>query len=232
MQTVVDFREEVSVTRSSLEGSTRAPAGIERGDCSIVLVGSWLALPLNGCEHYEGAYIHSCPDRDELIPVVHARQADWLLAGPELDDGDIQRLFAGANAVRENVRLAVLGHARDWRRCDRWMRRGCRVYLEETILPRRAVAAIQAAHGLGVNIMDRVFSEVLRERATGPAPHLTRRERDVLDLLRRGLRNREIAGALFVSENTVEYHMRHLLSKFSARNRMEVVERAVSLGLA
>ncbi|WP_177244546.1 LuxR C-terminal-related transcriptional regulator [Streptomyces sp. yr375] len=171
-------------------------------------------------------------DRDDLISVVHSRQADWILAGAELDDGDIQCFFAGANAVRESVRLAILGHRQDWRRCDRWMRRGCRVYLDESVEPRHTVAAIRAAHTLGVNVVDRVFSETVRERATGPTPHLTRRERDVLDLLRRGLRNREIAGALFVSENTIEYHMRHLLSKFSARNRLEVVERATSLGLA
>lgn len=106
------------------------------------------------------------------------------------------------------------------------------MYLEDTINLRRGVAAIRASQTLEVNVMDRIFFEVLRERATGPAPHLTRRERDVLELLRRGMRNREIAGALFVTENTVEYHMRHLLSKFSARNRLEVVERATALGLA
>ncbi|MFF3763425.1 response regulator transcription factor [Streptomyces sp. NPDC001922] len=220
------------MTRSSLKDIKRTPAETERGDCSVILVGTWLALSMNATERYEGACIHRCPDRDDLISVVHARRADWILAGPELDDGDIQRLFSVAGAVRENVRLAILGHRRDWRRCDRWIRRGCRVYLDESVGPDRAVAAIRAAHTLGVNVMDRGFTEALRERATGPAPHLTRREREVLDLLRRGMRNREIAGALFVSENTVEYHMRHLLSKFSARNRLEVVERATALGLA
>jgi DNA-binding NarL/FixJ family response regulator len=180
----------------------------------------------------EETHIHTCQDPDELTSMVYSRRADWMLAGPDLDDGDIQRLFSRAIAVRENVRLAVLGHRWDWRRCERWLRRGCRVYLDEVAGPSRAIAAIKASGTLGVNVMDRVFSESLRERVNGPAPHLTRRERDVLDLLRRGMRNREIADALFVSENTIEYHMRHLLSKFSARNRLEVVERATTLGLA
>ncbi|WP_265565737.1 response regulator transcription factor [Streptomyces hygroscopicus] len=202
------------------------------GDCCVVLVGTWRALRVEQAACYRGVDIYRSPGHDELPSLVHTRRAEWILAGEELDDGDIQRTISGANAVRDSVGLAMLGQRRDWRRCDRWMRRGCRVYLEDTIDLPRAVEAILAAHTLGVSVMDRAFAEALKERATGPAPYLTRRERDVLELLRRGLRNREIAKALFVSENTVEYHMRHLLSKFSARNRLEVVERATALGLA
>ncbi|MEV5505180.1 helix-turn-helix transcriptional regulator [Streptomyces orinoci] len=201
-------------------------------DCHVILVGSWSAMPEGRFQQSGGMGVYRCADRDELAPAVHTRSADWVLAGQELDDGDIETAVSGARAVRENVRLAMLGRRGDWRRRDRWMRRGCQVYLEETISLSRAAAALRAARALDVNVMDRVFSDALRERATGPAPHLTRRERDVLELLVRGLRNREIAGVLFVSENTVEYHMRHLLAKFSARNRLEVVERATVLGLA
>jgi DNA-binding NarL/FixJ family response regulator len=211
---------------------TAPPSAQHEVDCYVILVGSWPAMPVGRFQRSGGMGVYRCTDRDELASAVHTRRAEWILAGQELDDGDIQHTISGVRAVRESVRLAVLGQRRDWRRCDRWMRRGCQVYLEETISLRRASAALRAARNLEVNVMDRVFSDALRERATGPAPHLTRRERDVLELLTRGLRNREIASALFVTENTVEYHMRHLLSKFSARNRVEVVERATVFGLA
>ncbi|MEV8409483.1 helix-turn-helix transcriptional regulator [Streptomyces niveus] len=204
----------------------------DTGECRVILVGTWPALRGEGTVPDGAAQITRCAERDELGSIVYATGAGWILAGQDLDDGDVQRTIAKARAVKEGIRLAILGQSRDWRRCERWMRRGCRVYLEDTINLRRGVAAIRASQTLEVNVMDRIFFEVLRERATGPAPHLTRRERDVLELLRRGMRNREIAGALFVTENTVEYHMRHLLSKFSARNRLEVVERATALGLA
>ncbi|MER5770833.1 response regulator transcription factor [Streptomyces sp. NPDC001985] len=220
------------MARSSLREFLPASTGTAPSACSIVLVGPWSADAAARIEEGAGAGVHHCPDRQDLLATVHARRADWILAGAELDDGDIQYFSTRANTVRESVRLAILGRGQDWRRCERWMRRGCRVYLDETVTGQRAIAALRAAHTLGVNVIDGVFSEALRARAAGPAPHLTRRERDVLDLLRRGLRNREIAGALFLSENTVEYHMRHLLTKFSARNRVEVVERATALGLA
>ncbi len=50
---------------------------------------------------------------------------------------------------------------------------------------------------------------------------LTARELDVLALLARGSRNREIADALFVSEATVKTHVRHILDKLHVRNRAE-----------
>jgi DNA-binding NarL/FixJ family response regulator len=48
---------------------------------------------------------------------------------------------------------------------------------------------------------------------------LTRTECEVLDLLRRGLTNKEIAKALFRSEFTIKTHVQHMLEKTGARNR-------------
>jgi RimJ/RimL family protein N-acetyltransferase/DNA-binding CsgD family transcriptional regulator len=68
-----------------------------------------------------------------------------------------------------------------------------------------------------------------RRRSTGPA--LTKREREVLDLVASGLSNRDIAGTLRISENTVKNHVARLLEKLQARSRMEAVVRGVQLGL-
>ena len=48
---------------------------------------------------------------------------------------------------------------------------------------------------------------------------LTQREQEVLDLLRSGLKNREIARALFISEATAKVHVRHILTKLGAKTR-------------
>ncbi|MCC3770096.1 response regulator transcription factor [Streptomyces sp. UNOC14_S4] len=181
---------------------------------------------------HENVEIHPCPDSDLLAPIVHSVQADWMLVGEKIDDSEIHRAFSRAKAVREDLNLAILGPRRDWRRCERWLRRGCRVYLEDTVGLDRMAEAIRSAQGLGINVTDHSIFQVLQERSAGPTPHLTQREHEVLDLLRRGLRNQDIAHALHVTENTVEYHMRHLLSKFGARSRLEAVERASALGLA
>lgn len=66
---------------------------------------------------------------------------------------------------------------------------------------------------------------VLAERAP------TSRELQVLDGIARGLTNAEIAGELFLSEETIKSHVRHLLSKLQAKNRAHLVARGFELGL-
>ena len=62
-------------------------------------------------------------------------------------------------------------------------------------------------------------------------PDLTRRERDVLAHLALGQSNREIAGGLGISENTVKNHVRSILEKLQASSRSEAVVSALRLGL-
>jgi DNA-binding NarL/FixJ family response regulator len=64
-----------------------------------------------------------------------------------------------------------------------------------------------------------------------PAPLLSEREREVLDLVAAGSTNREIAQALFLSPHTVKEHTSALYRKLGARNRAEAVQRAQRVGL-
>ncbi|HEY3921669.1 MAG TPA: LuxR C-terminal-related transcriptional regulator [Gaiellaceae bacterium] len=60
-------------------------------------------------------------------------------------------------------------------------------------------------------------------RATSSRTALTRREREVLDLVRQGLTNGEIARTLWIAEATVKVHVRHILEKTGSRSRAEAV---------
>jgi two-component system response regulator DesR len=68
-------------------------------------------------------------------------------------------------------------------------------------------------------------------RAEQPAPMLTEREREVLELIAAGSTNREIAERLFLSPHTVKEHTSALYRKLRARNRAEAVQRAQRIGL-
>jgi DNA-binding NarL/FixJ family response regulator len=56
-----------------------------------------------------------------------------------------------------------------------------------------------------------------------PAANLTQREDEILRLIARGARDREIAEQLFISESTVKKHVQNVLRKLHARNRVEAV---------
>jgi DNA-binding CsgD family transcriptional regulator len=60
---------------------------------------------------------------------------------------------------------------------------------------------------------------------------ITPREMEVLQLVARGLSNREIGETLFVSENTVKTHCSRAFDKLGARRRTEAVKRSKELGI-
>lgn len=60
---------------------------------------------------------------------------------------------------------------------------------------------------------------------------ITKRELEILELIARGLSNREIADKLFVSENTVKTHSSRLFDKLSAKRRTQAVQIGKELGL-
>jgi DNA-binding NarL/FixJ family response regulator len=58
-------------------------------------------------------------------------------------------------------------------------------------------------------------------------PKLTKREQDVLDLVKTGQKNKEIAEHLHISDKTVETHLRHIFQKLGVKTRTEAAFRAL-----
>lgn len=82
----------------------------------------------------------------------------------------------------------------------------------------------------------KILEEFARQatRKTEPPPlksELTERETDVLRLVATGASNKEIASTLYVTENTVKYHLRNIMEKLHLRNKAQVAAYAVSKGL-
>ena len=65
------------------------------------------------------------------------------------------------------------------------------------------------------------------EERQGNAPRLSDRELEVLQLVARGLSNKDIATELVIAENTVKNHVRNILEKLQVRSRMEAAMYAV-----
>jgi DNA-binding CsgD family transcriptional regulator/tetratricopeptide (TPR) repeat protein len=105
---------------------------------------------------------------------------------------------------------------------------------------RRSLAVFQQ---LGAGAAAGLLARRLRERGArglprGPRPTtlenpagLTSRELETLTLVAGGLRNREIAERLFLSEKTVDHHISAILAKLGVRSRTDAMRRAIELGL-
>ncbi|HCU95255.1 MAG TPA: DNA-binding response regulator [Actinobacteria bacterium] len=103
---------------------------------------------------------------------------------------------------------------------------------EELLLGVRAAADGGALLSPGVTA--RLLTEFASRRPVGPPAELgklTPREREVLDLVVRGMSNVEIARALFVSHSTVKTHLTHVLDKLGLRDRVQAVVYGYEHGL-
>jgi two-component system response regulator DesR len=156
---------------------------------------------------------------------------------------------AVALASRYEPHLAIVGlqvEGRSWPEvCDRLgaARPGMRLMLlsgGETI-PRHLAQARGVDGVVCTNQPARAISLAVRLAAKGHSVfprdvgldglELSDRERQVLDLMALGRTNREIAGELFLSPDTVKFHTGRLYRKLDARNRTDAVQRARRVGL-
>jgi DNA-binding NarL/FixJ family response regulator len=101
-------------------------------------------------------------------------------------------------------------------------------YLLKTVSQEALVAAIRTVHAGGHCIPPEIASQLAERRASG---ELTQREKEVLQLLTRGLTNREIAGVLGCAEFTVKTHLQHIFTKLEVADRTEATSAAIQRGL-
>jgi DNA-binding NarL/FixJ family response regulator len=119
------------------------------------------------------------------------------------------------------------------------LRAGASGFMLKDAPPEELLAAIEVVAGGDALIAPAVTRAVIEEfsrRSPAPLPppsldELTAREREVLELLARGLSNAEIAAELVVSEGTVKTHVAHVLAKLDLRDRVQAVILAYESGV-
>jgi len=118
---------------------------------------------------------------------------------------------------------------------------GASGFLLKRTRPEDLIAAIHTIAAGDSLLSPSVTSRVIERMAGQPPPNaerdarldeLTPREREVLALAARGLSNGEIAAQLFIEESTVKTHVKRILGKLGARDRVQAVIFAYETGLA
>jgi DNA-binding NarL/FixJ family response regulator len=117
---------------------------------------------------------------------------------------------------------------------------GASGFLLKRTRPEELIAAIHAVAAgdslLSPSVTRRVIDRMARQPTTDPSAHkrlieLTPREREVLELVARGLSNGEIAAAFVIEESTVKTHVKRILMKLRLRDRVQAVIFAYESGL-
>jgi DNA-binding NarL/FixJ family response regulator len=117
---------------------------------------------------------------------------------------------------------------------------GASGFLLKRTRPEELIGAIHTIAAGDSLLSPSVTSRVIEQMAGLPAPdaardprleELTAREREVLEHVARGMSNAEISAALVIEESTVKTHVKRILAKLDARDRVQAVIFAYETGL-
>ena len=145
----------------------------------------------------------------EAVELAARLEPDVALLDVGMPDIGGVEACAAIRARVPGVRVLMLTVSEDALDVRAALRVGAGGYLLKDMPPRELVAAVLSP------------DSVVMASAEVAADELSVREREVLELIGQGLRNREIAERLVVSEATVKTHVRHVLEKLRLRNRAE-----------
>jgi DNA-binding NarL/FixJ family response regulator len=179
-------------------------------------------------------------DGRDAVEQTRRLRPDVVLMDVRMPDLDGISATREILAVSKNVRILILTTFEEDDYIFGALRAGASGFLLKRTRPENLIGAIHTvASGdslLSPSVARKVIERLAAEPALEPASsarldELTPREREVLELLARGLSNAEIAEALVVEESTVKTHVRRVLTKLRLRDRIQAVIFAYESGL-
>jgi DNA-binding NarL/FixJ family response regulator len=169
----------------------------------------------------------------EAQRLIASTAPDVVLLDHRLPDGDGVGAIADLRAIRPSARIVVLTATASDRVLVAAMEAGAAGFIAKTQRLDDVTAGVRAAAQGESVVSAKLLSRLLPRlhRQSGGPADLTEREREILDLLARGLSNADIARELTISVHTVRNHVANLSAKLGAHSKLEVLAIAVRRGL-
>ncbi len=193
-----------------------------------------LAKLLTSQPHIE--VVSHCGTAGEAIIKARETGPDVILINSQMSEHDLMDTLKQMLAHSPAVKVAVIGRPDAGSQTLRFLRAGATAYLAKSVSASDLVKSIELI-STGRIIISPVFAgqfldEIASADVSAPGsaqgnPILSPREMEVVTLIVQGSSNKEIAGRLFISENTVKVHVKNILNKLELRNRQQLVAYAV-----
>jgi DNA-binding NarL/FixJ family response regulator len=180
-----------------------------------VLLREGLARLFRDAEH---EVVASMGDASRLLPAVAGHHPDLVVVDIRMPPSFTDEGARAARAIKDThaeVGVLVLSqHIETTHALELVTRGGFGYLLKDRVLDVDDFLAAAERVASGGSALDpKVVASLLSPRVAGPLCELSEREREVLELMAEGLTNSGIAKHLYLSERTIEAHVRHLLMK-------------------
>jgi DNA-binding NarL/FixJ family response regulator len=166
----------------------------------------------------------------QVVPAVRETNPDVVLLDlrmPELDGlGVLERL----QKQNPEVAVVILSSYSDADQIEQARTGGARAYVVKTVAPVDLAGVLRAAVSGGEFAVWGVDEPQAARQAAPGAAVLSEREAAVLAAVARGLSNREIGRQLWISEQTVKFHLRNIYAKLGVSSRTEAARFAYRTG--
>lgn len=170
----------------------------------------------------------------ELEQLLADETLDYMMIDLNAGMGGV-RMLTEIRRMRPSLKLIVIGPPGNDELVMESIIAGARAYLDSSAGPRVVREAIEVVVSGSIwaprRLLSRLIDRLLADPEPGSGgidPHLTARERQVLDLILLARSNREIARELGIEERTVKAHVGRLMRKTGAENRIELSMRVLS----
>jgi len=165
---------------------------------------------------------------EEALGILRVRPSDLLLLDLRMPGMNGIDTLHALKRAKINIRVIILTSYETDEDIYRAVQAGAQGYLLKDAPQSDMVEAIRAVHA-GKRYFPRHIAARLAERMM--RTNLTTRELDVLNMLARGLTNKEIGGALEISGNTVRNHVNSIMEKLEVSDRTEAATTAIHRGI-
>ncbi|HVB64668.1 MAG TPA: response regulator transcription factor [Nitrolancea sp.] len=175
-------------------------------------------------------------DGAQAIAIFKAAKPDVVLMDLAMPGTDGVQAIEGMRAFDSDARVVVLTAYDTDERILRAVEAGARGYLLKGA-PRDEIFRAVRVVNLGGSLLEPAVAGKLLNRVGDilrggtPEEELTPREQDVLNLMARGFRNKEIAFDLHITERTVKFHANAIYRKLDVGGRTEAVSKALQKGM-
>lgn len=165
----------------------------------------------------------------DALALIERARPDLLLLDPLLPDHGGQDALAQVREVEAAPLILVLSSSTEPAFAARVIAGGAHGFVAMSADPAQLVEAIRAV-SRGERVIPPRAEALVAAGERPPASMLTRRELQVMEMIARGITNREIAEALDVSVKTIDSHRNHTLKKLGLRNNADLTRFAVKHG--